>query len=327
MYATAKAGLIGMTRTLAVETGRHGITVNVVLPGPVETAHFTRGHPVGSVQRQTVVDMVLVGRLGTPDDVARAVAFLLDDDSGFITGQSLFVCGGTKCDRDRRSMISQSVRPLRAALLGTGAWAKVLAAAARGSTLIHIASVWGRTPERARALAATAGVEMCDSLEQVWANEDIEAVVIALPNAHHYPFAKLAASHGKHIFIEKPIAHTLEDGLRTAALERAYPIRIAVGHCARLLPGNRAIGDAIHRGELGPISLIEANFSRMIATFDSRPGDWRWYQAGAPGGPLSQIAIHQFDVLRALGGDLESGIQRNVRRALRSVRKLRTSGL
>lgn len=95
VYATAKAGLIGMTRTIAIEAGRHGITVNAVLPGPVETAHFTRGHPVGSAQRQTVIDMVLVGRLGTPDDVARAVAFLLDDESGFITGQSLFVCGGT----------------------------------------------------------------------------------------------------------------------------------------------------------------------------------------------------------------------------------------
>lgn len=95
VYATAKAGLIGMTRTLAIETGRHGITVNAVVPGPVETAHFTRGHPVGSQQRQTVIDMVLVGRLGTPDDVARAVVFLLDADSGFITGQALFVCGGT----------------------------------------------------------------------------------------------------------------------------------------------------------------------------------------------------------------------------------------
>ncbi len=95
VYATAKAGLIGMTRTLAIETGRHGITVNAVVPGPVETAHFTRGHPLGSTQRQTVIDMVLVGRLGTPDDVARAVAFLLDDNSGFITGQALFVCGGT----------------------------------------------------------------------------------------------------------------------------------------------------------------------------------------------------------------------------------------
>ena len=49
----------------------------------------------GSEQRSTVVDMILVKRLGTPDDIARAVAFLLDDDAGFITGQALFVCGGT----------------------------------------------------------------------------------------------------------------------------------------------------------------------------------------------------------------------------------------
>ncbi len=95
VYATAKAGLVGMTRTLAIETGGHGITVNVVLPGPVETAHFTRGHPPGSEQRQKVIDMILVKRLGTPDDVARAVDFLLDDDAGYITGQELFVCGGT----------------------------------------------------------------------------------------------------------------------------------------------------------------------------------------------------------------------------------------
>jgi 3-oxoacyl-[acyl-carrier protein] reductase len=95
VYSTAKAGLVGMTRTLAIETGAHGITVNAILPGPVETAHWARGHPPGSEQRRTVVDMILVKRLGTPQDVARAVDFLLDDDAGFITGQAMFVCGGT----------------------------------------------------------------------------------------------------------------------------------------------------------------------------------------------------------------------------------------
>jgi 3-oxoacyl-[acyl-carrier protein] reductase len=95
VYSTAKAGLIGMTRTIAIETGAHGITVNAVVPGPVETKHWARGHPPGSEQRRTVVDMILVKRLGTPDDIARAVTFLLDDDAGFITGQALFVCGGT----------------------------------------------------------------------------------------------------------------------------------------------------------------------------------------------------------------------------------------
>ena len=95
VYASAKAGLEGMTRVVAIETGADGITVNSVMPGPVETAHFNRGHPHGSVKRQTVIDKVLVKRLGTPQDVAHAVMFLLDRDSGFITGQSLFVCGGT----------------------------------------------------------------------------------------------------------------------------------------------------------------------------------------------------------------------------------------
>lgn len=95
VYSAAKAGLVGLTRTLAIETGADGITVNAVLPGPVATAHFDVGHPEGSEQRRTVTDSVLVGRLGTPTDVAHAVAFLLDKESGFITGQALFVCGGT----------------------------------------------------------------------------------------------------------------------------------------------------------------------------------------------------------------------------------------
>jgi 3-oxoacyl-[acyl-carrier protein] reductase len=95
VYASAKSGLEGMTRVVAIETGADGITVNAVMPGPVETAHFNRGHPHGSVKRQTVIDKVLVKRLGTPQDVAHLVTFLLDRNSGFITGQSIYTCGGT----------------------------------------------------------------------------------------------------------------------------------------------------------------------------------------------------------------------------------------
>jgi NAD(P)-dependent dehydrogenase (short-subunit alcohol dehydrogenase family) len=95
VYASAKAGLVGMTRTVAIEVGGDGITVNVVVPGPVASDLFNRGHPEGSAKRQTVIDSILVGRVGTPEDIARAVLFLLDRGSGFITGQALFVCGGT----------------------------------------------------------------------------------------------------------------------------------------------------------------------------------------------------------------------------------------
>ena len=95
VYSAAKAGLIGMTRTLCLELGMDGITVNAVAPGPVATELFDRGHPHGSEKRRVVTDSIPVKRVGTPDDIARAVAFLLAPESGYITGQTLFVCGGT----------------------------------------------------------------------------------------------------------------------------------------------------------------------------------------------------------------------------------------
>jgi NAD(P)-dependent dehydrogenase (short-subunit alcohol dehydrogenase family) len=95
VYSAAKAGLIGMTRTLCLELAGDGITVNAVAPGPIATELFDRGHPPGGDKRQRVIDSIPVKRVGSPDDVARAVAFLLLPESGYITGQTLFVCGGT----------------------------------------------------------------------------------------------------------------------------------------------------------------------------------------------------------------------------------------
>ncbi len=94
-YSAAKAGLIGMTRTLCLELAASGITVNAIAPGPVATELFDRGHPPGGEKRRRVIEGIPVKRVGAPEDVARAVIFLLSPDSGYITGQTLFVCGGT----------------------------------------------------------------------------------------------------------------------------------------------------------------------------------------------------------------------------------------
>lgn len=94
VYSAAKAGLIGMTRTWCLELAGSGITVNAIAPGPVATELFDRGHPPGSDKRQHVIDSIPVKRVGTPEDIAHAALFLLSPESSYITGQTLFVCGG-----------------------------------------------------------------------------------------------------------------------------------------------------------------------------------------------------------------------------------------
>lgn len=93
-YAASKAGLIGLTRTWALELGRHGITVNAVAPGPIDTELFRSVNPADSPRTRAIIDGVPMRRLGTAGDIAHAVCFLLDDASSFITGQTLHVCGG-----------------------------------------------------------------------------------------------------------------------------------------------------------------------------------------------------------------------------------------
>ena len=93
-YAATKAGQVGLVRTWALELGKYGITVNLVAPGPVVTDMFTEVIPEDSDRARRLAQTIPVRRLGQPADVARAVMFLVSADNGFITGQTLFVCGG-----------------------------------------------------------------------------------------------------------------------------------------------------------------------------------------------------------------------------------------
>ncbi|OZI38414.1 short-chain dehydrogenase [Bordetella genomosp. 10] len=95
VYSATKAGLIGMTRTLAMELGGDGITVNAIGPGPIATDLFMKSNPEGAPQTQRIINSIVVKRLGTPEDVARAAMFFLAPENGFVTGQILYVCGGT----------------------------------------------------------------------------------------------------------------------------------------------------------------------------------------------------------------------------------------
>lgn len=93
-YSATKAGLQAMTRTWALEEGANGITANALGPGPIATELFLNANPEESPRTRAILDSIPVNRMGTPEDVAHAAAYFLDDRSGFVTGQTLYVCGG-----------------------------------------------------------------------------------------------------------------------------------------------------------------------------------------------------------------------------------------
>lgn len=94
-YVASKGGVIGLTKALAVELGPHGITVNTIPPGAIDTPMSRRAQASGALpDTDTIAKVIPVRRTGTPEDVAAACAFLCSEEAGYITGQQINLSGG-----------------------------------------------------------------------------------------------------------------------------------------------------------------------------------------------------------------------------------------
>lgn len=93
-YSASKAGIIGMSRTFALELAEHNITVNVIAPGPIATELFRSASPPDHPRTKALMQAVPLQRVGEPEEIAHAVAFLMEKRGGFMTGQTLYIDGG-----------------------------------------------------------------------------------------------------------------------------------------------------------------------------------------------------------------------------------------
>ena len=98
IYSAAKAGVIGFTRAVARESSRFGVRVNAVAPGPIETPLLNSAAEIygeiGARLKQGMIDATVLGRIGEPEEVAAAIAFLASEDASYLTGQTINVSGG-----------------------------------------------------------------------------------------------------------------------------------------------------------------------------------------------------------------------------------------
>jgi predicted dehydrogenase len=184
----------------------------------------------------------------------------------------------------------------RVALIGAGMWAPRLAAAAERGGL-EVVAVHARDQSAREALAERFSCRAAAMFDDAIA--EAEGVLLATPNDVHLEHALTCAERRRHVFVEKPIADTLDAAERIRDACRDAGVILMVGHAFRRLGAARRARAVVDEGRLGDVVLAEANFSLPGKL---PPHAWRAQRVRNPGGPLMQLGIHHADTLAYLVG-------------------------
>ena len=195
--------------------------------------------------------------------------------------------------------------PLKVACLGMGWWSDVLADAMVRSRKLEIVACYSRSEEKRAKFAAKYDCRAAPSYESILADRSIEAIINTTPNNVHLETTRAAAQAGKHVFLDKPIANTVDDGRAITAVCRKARVVLALGYQRRREGHFRWIRKQIDAGAFGKLVNAEANISRdRLGQVDL--GSWRYTAEGMPGGVMLQIGIHYIDVLEYLVGPIKA---------------------
>jgi predicted dehydrogenase len=192
------------------------------------------------------------------------------------------------------------------ALVGTGSWAGVIATAVQRSQKVKMVTCYTRTPEKRQAFSKKYGCDQEKSFEDVLKREDVEGILLTTPNAIHAEQTVLAAQHGKHVFVDKPIANTLADGKKMVEACQKAGVVLLVGHDMRRLSGFRKMKELMDQGAIGKPVMVESNFSARFG-FELTPDKWRWRgdDSGCPAGSLMTMGVHHADTLNYYFGPIQ----------------------
>jgi predicted dehydrogenase len=195
-------------------------------------------------------------------------------------------------------------KPLRVAVLGMGWWSDVLADGIKRGQSIEIVSCFTRSDEKRNAFAAKYGCKPASSYEEILKDPSIEAIVNTTPNHVHLETTAQAASAGKHIFLDKPIANTVAEGMEISRICEKAGVVLSLGYQRRRESHFRWIKNEIDAGRFGKLVQADANISRdRVGKIDL--SSWRYQSVGMPGGVMLQIGIHYVDVLEYLMGPIK----------------------
>ncbi|MFP3916153.1 MAG: Gfo/Idh/MocA family protein, partial [Actinomycetota bacterium] len=142
---------------------------------------------------------------------------------------------------------------VRTASVGLGWWGRELAKAARATGRFEITTCFARTPETRQEFASQVGCATASSLEGVLSDPDVEALLVATSHQSHREIIEAAADAGKHVFVEKPLTLSVEDGRAAVQAAETAGIVLQVGHQRRRLPAHREMRHLIESGEIGDI--------------------------------------------------------------------------
>jgi len=191
---------------------------------------------------------------------------------------------------------------IRAAIVGLGRWGRALVISMQGKSA-ELCFVRGHTRTRASAqnFCRAHGIPLVDSYEQILADPEIDAVVLATPHSLHESQIVAAAAAGKHIHVEKPITLDRATADRAIAAARNAGVVLAVGYCRRFHPSVVEVRQRLAQGWLGRVVAMVAQHTTSTAQFIA-PDNWRAAPEEAPGGALTPVGVHALDHMIEFAG-------------------------